>query len=63
MAAGTFLAMLSPPGWGLAGEEGIAEEHRRGRCHRATSATRTAVHPDALSVHGRRPGKLRFRGL
>jgi hypothetical protein len=39
MAAGLFLAMLSSPGWSRAGEEGMAEEHRRGRRHRATSAT------------------------
>jgi hypothetical protein len=61
--AGVFLAMLSSPGWSLAGEEGMAEEHPRGRCHRATSATPHFDDHDAVSVNGTRPGKLRSYGL
>jgi hypothetical protein len=63
MAAGVFLTMLSSPGWGLAGEEGMAEEHRRGRCQRATSATPHCGTSRRRFSHGTRPGMLRFRGL
>jgi hypothetical protein len=63
MAAGVFLAMLSSLGWGLAGEEGMAAEHRRGRCHRATSATPYCGASRRQSSPWDAGGKLRFRGL